>query len=480
MGLDDHKQSTDAAIGMSNNLINAVKDVLQIASPSKVFVELGKAVNQGFAKGLMGTSDDIKNAFVYMNQKITEAMKAARETIASEQAKLKKLRDADKPDAKAIAEAQAIIDQNEKLLKRSVAAHILLTKTLSDEKKKLIGLSDDYIKIADKLKAAQQALKDAQQARADAIKAYTDQYSTLPDIVTTDAEGHAVDQLAAYEAALKHQADAVAAYQSTLDQLRKLGLDDATYKKLVDEGTADQGFADALLAGGKTAVDALNALDTQLKTNADALAKHAGSDLYDAGVKSAQGLIKSLKDQESKLYKAMRRLARVMVKALKDELGIKSPSQVFFELGTYSMAGFANGISDSKHLLGAAVEEAGNHALSAMQKTMRDISDVVTKEIDVNPTITPILDLTQIRNASGELATLTAVTPITAAASYGQASAISAEQRAALADNPDVAIGGTHLSFVQNNTSPQALSEVEIYRQTKNQLSQAKTALKIS
>jgi hypothetical protein len=126
------------------------------------------------------------------------------------------------------------------------------------------------------------------------------------------------------------------------------------------------------------------------------------------------------------------------------------------------------------------VEEAGNHALSAMQKTMRDISDVVTKEIDVNPTITPILDLTQIRNASGELATLTAITPITAAASYGQASAISAEQRAALADNPDVAIGGTHLSFVQNNTSPQALSEVEIYRQTKNQLSQAKTALKIS
>ena len=33
------------------------------------------------------------------------------------------------------------------------------------------------------------------------------------------------------------------------------------------------------------------------------------------------------------------------------------------------------------------------------------------------------------------------------------------------------------LNFTQNNTSPKALSEVEIYRQTKNQLSIAKGAL---
>ena len=104
-------------------------------------------------------------------------------------------------------------------------------------------LSNDYQKISEKLKSAQEALASAKQTRADAIKGFTDQYSTLPDIVKEDAEGNAVDQLKTYMDALKNQADAVAAYRTTLDQLRKLGLDDATYQKLLAEGTADQEFA---------------------------------------------------------------------------------------------------------------------------------------------------------------------------------------------------------------------------------------------
>jgi len=34
--------------------------------------------------------------------------------------------------------------------------------------------------------------------------------------------------------------------------------------------------------------------------------------------------------------------------------------------------------------------------------------------------------------------------------------------------------------FEQNNYSPESLSEIEIYRQTKNQLSQLKSALSLS
>jgi len=94
--------------------------------------------------------------------------------------------------------------------------------------------------------------------------------------------------------------------------------------------------------------------------------------------------------------------------------------------------------------------------------------------IDTNPTITPILDLTQVRKQAGELTDLTANPKITAGVSSAQASNI------ALATPDDktlAALGGTAVHFEQNINSPKALSEIEIYRHTRNQLSQFKTAL---
>jgi radical SAM superfamily enzyme with C-terminal helix-hairpin-helix motif len=101
-------------------------------------------------------------------------------------------------------------------------------------------------------------------------------------------------------------------------------------------------------------------------------------------------------------------------------------------------------------------------------------------ELNPNPVITPILDLTLVRSQAAELGNLTNVTPITAAASYGQAALISAQQRTIQEEQVDSAPTGASVVFEQNNYSPESLSEIEIYRQTKNQLSQLKSALAIT
>jgi hypothetical protein len=409
-----------------------------------------------------------------------DQMVTSREIIAKEQDKLDKLREAKKPDAAAIKEAQKTIAENQDLLARSTAGHIALVNTLKDEKATLIGLTNDYEKIGEKLKNAQDALKQAQQTRDQAVAGFRDQYSTLPDITTTDAEGNSIDQLAAYEDALRHQTDAVSAYQATLQQLRKLGLDDATYQKLLKEGTADQQFATQLLSGGKTAVDGLNKLDRNLTETSKRLATNAGKNLYQAGVDAAQGLVNGLAAKKGDIYDQMEAIARGMVAALKRELKIKSPSQVFAEIGRFSMEGMAKGFTDSSQLVTDAVDQAATDALTAMRQSMSDISSIVTDELNPQPVITPILDLTQIRSQAEELTSLTTPIPITAAASYGQASIISSQQNTAQADEAAVAPGGTSVKFEQNNYSPEALTEIEIYRQTKNQLSQLKSALAIS
>jgi tape measure domain-containing protein len=480
-GLD--RNAVDAyssAEAVANGVINAVKSTLQIESPSKVMIQIGQYVTQGFAEGIRGSSSDIKSAFDDLNNKLTDSMAAARETIAKEQDKLDKLREAKKPDAAAIREAQKVIAENQDLLARSTAGHTALVSTLKDEKNELMGLTNDYEKVSEKLKAANQVLDDARKTRNDAIKSFTEQYATLPSIVKEDAEGHAVDQLATYMDALKNQGLAVSAYRATLDQLRKLGLDDATYQKLLSEGTEDQRFATQLLSGGKDAVLSLNKLDANLQYASKQLGTHAGDNLYQAGVDAAAGLVKGLQSKLSDLHKTMVAIAREILTTLKQELKIKSPSQEFAEIGRYSMEGMAKGFTDSSQVVTDAVENAAKDALDSMRSSMHGIATAVANEMNLDPVITPVLDLTQVRSQVAELTALTSSNPINAATSLGQASIISSEQTAAQAAQTDATLVGPSVKFEQNNYSPDALSEVEIYRNTKNQLSQLKSVLAIT
>ena len=537
LGLDKNATNVySSAAAVSNGVIKSFNDTLQIKSPSKVMIEIGKAVGQGFAQGIRGSAEDIKGAFAELNEKLTDQMATSREIIAKEQEKLEELRKAKKPDPKEIKETQAVIKENQDLLARSTAGHILLTKALKDEKKELISLANDYEKIGTKLEEAKTALADLRQQRVDYQQSLVDQYAAAPDISgtmveeiasargaiaqeqaklneelakseqdpeqiaaaqasvisaqlafdkmiagkTLNAEGTAVDQLATYTNALKNQADAVSAYQSTLDQLRKLGLDDVTYQKLLKEGPQDQAFANQLLAGGKTAVKSLNTLDSNLMKVSKTLATNAATNLYKAGIKAAKGLVAGLASQSQEIEDQMTKLANEMIAALKAKLKIKSPSQAFAEIGVLSMEGMAKGFSTGTKIVTDAVDLAAQDALSAMKKSMRDISDVVTDELNPNPVITPILDLTQIRAQAGELGALTTVVPITAAASYNQAAIISSQRTAAQMDESAIVPVGASVKFEQNNYSPEALTEIEIYRQTKNQLSQLKSVLALT
>jgi hypothetical protein len=438
--------------------------------------EIGQFVGQGFAQGLRQSSDDIREAFADMNAKLTDAMVTARETIAKEQEKLDKLRAAKKPDEAAIKKSQEVIKQNEDLLARSRAGHIALTKALRDEKAELIGLANDYERVGEKLKNAEKALGEARRTRDDAIAGFEQQYSQLPDIIRErqDEEGKTVaveDQLGPYLEALKFQADAIAAYQATLQELRKLGLDDATYQKLLKEGPVNQQFANQLLAGGKTAIQSLNTLDKQLMKVSQTLAVNAGKNLYQAGVDAAQGLVNGLKKKRSDIREEMEEIAREMIRALKKELKIKSPSEAFAEIGRQSMEGMAKGLEDSSKKVTDSMHAVADGALTAMKSSMARLSGAVADEINPHPVITPVIDLTQVRTAGAEMSA------IIAAASHDQAVHISAQQNVLEEEGVLAGVGGPMVKFEQNNYSPAALTEVEIYRQTRNQLSQLKSAL---
>ena len=507
--MDIGKQTMD---GMVLGLKSANRDLQKaIVNPLAVVIHHSKEELKGFKQflskdfkmGIQGSVEDIRGAFQGLNQKIKDSMQGLKDTIAQDKDALK---EALKPggDQTEVNRTWAAIQANEALLKKARQAQKSMITGFKDEKKELIGLSKDFDTVTAMLEQAEAALADAVRTRDDALKSFTDQYSKLPDwraLVDAEmadaelsyseraekrrkAEEEAekrkrIDQVALYKQALQEQIIATEKFRATLQKLRELGLDDATYQKLLSEGIEGQDFAEQLLAQGEAGIAEFNKMNAQLLSTSTELAKQASANLYQAGVDAAQGLVNGLKAKESEIRATMEAIAEEMVKAIKKKLKIKSPSQIFAEIGKFAGEGMAQGLTTSSTAIASAAESVGDKAVSAVQSSMNRISDVLSSEIDTDLKITPVLDLTQIQKDASTMQDLTNVTPITAASSYGLASGISADTAAKeAAQAADAA--STHIELNQYNTSPKALDDVEIYRQTKNQLGQVKTALGVT
>ena len=190
-----------------------------------------------------------------------------------------------------------------------------------------------------------------------------------------------------------------------------------------------------------------------------------------------QGMINGLASMAGSVLSKARDLASKVVDIVKKPLDILSPSRVMYKIGENIALGLAYGIGDTTI---KAVKSAGamsNAVVDTMKETMVRLSDVLSSEIDTEFTITPVLDLSQVQQDADDIKSLlNNVIPITASASYQQASSISTDRLVSDAE-AQAGYAGTSISFEQNNYSPEALTAIEIYRQTKNQLAQAKAAL---
>lgn len=156
-------------------------------------------------------------------------------------------------------------------------------------------------------------------------------------------------------------------------------------------------------------------------------------------------------------------------------LGIKSPSREFMKVGKFIDEGLAIGLKTYSNL---AEDEAGNMAngtVSAVQDAITQLSGMLDGSIDVNPVITPTLDLSQVDAKSAALANMFNNRRI---AVQEQNDAQQAEMISKLGDVlAEQNSEPKSLTFTQNNYSPKALDRTEIYRQSRNAFSQLANAV---
>jgi hypothetical protein len=513
MGKNIKQGLTLGLLGMSsalqNGVIGPIHALLAMNKDLRAFGSfLGGEFRQGLTGGLWtdGKSEarkQIEGSFNALKAKLREEHQKLRDSVKSDEDALKQELNAKDKNWGKIEGLRARIAQEKSILAQSKGASRDLLRGMAGEESILIKLAAKYEAVAAKLQTAKDKLQSLRDDRKQAIQQYTDQFSALPDIgqlmdsamsdaamtwserwdaqrqkQEDDQKRRAIDQVANYKKALQDQITATIKYNETLNKLRGLGLDDVTYKKLLEMGTSGQEFASQLLSQGKPAVDSINKLDGQLAGAAGDIGKNAGNSMYNAAIQAAKGFVDGFKAEEKEIRDLMTGIAKSMVTALKSALGIKSPSRVFASIGGFSVQGLADGLTASSGLVQDAAAGVGNDAADALTNSLANVSERVQNGINTDLTITPVLDLTQVQRDASKIQDLTNVTPITAAASYGQAAAISSETQAAAAAQADATAKPTiEVKLEQNNTSPKALDDIEIYRQTRNQLSQVKSAL---
>ena len=419
-----------------------------------------------------------------------KASKKRLEELRKEENKLKK---AKKPDQKAIkANQKAQGEENKRLEELRRQAKSLDSQAKSPAvfvgvKKALAEMNKDYGKLVEKIEEANDAYQDALKVRDDYAASIFDKYSAIGSLPSkSDYEQYAQDVADGLEGIispfkqfhddLRQQIEDNNLFHAVLNDLRGMGLNDTMYAKLVESGTDALPFAQELKKGGKIAVNEINTLADDVELSAKKLSKTASTELYQAGVDAAKGILDGLKSQEKSLKAEMEKLAGFLVTAIKDELKIKSPSRVMQEIGQYTGEGLVNGIASMAPQIEKTAASISANTIESMREAISRARLMMSSGIGDNPTIRPVIDLEGIRSGvstmNGLLATSSAIDTqgFTKASNIVQARSVSDSSRTTPSES---------VVFNQYNTSPKALSEAEIYRQTRNQLSVIKQRLEV-
>ena len=124
------------------------------------------------------------------------------------------------------------------------------------------------------------------------------------------------------------------------------------------------------------------------------------SDFKNVGKDMMNGLIEGVKSKFQEIKDAATGVISGAVSAVKNFLGIHSPSRVFAEIGEYSDEGFAEGLTKFAGVASSAAKDVGNSTVDSLKSSLSKVSDVINDNFVADPTIRPVIDLTEIQNGA--------------------------------------------------------------------------------
>lgn len=157
-----------------------------------------------------------------------------------------------------------------------------------------------------------------------------------------------------------------------------------------------------------------NAFDAPLN-KAVSSARSGMSKFYDAGRYLVAGFANGIRDNIYLAQRAAIALAANAESAARSRLHINSPSKVFRKIGAGVPEGFAQGIERFSYLGARAVESMSNDAIGSASKVLSNVTAALTDDVNTQPTIRPIVDLSNVENSSDAISNMLAMDPTVSA-----------------------------------------------------------------
>lgn len=193
------------------------------------------------------------------------------------------------------------------------------------------------------------------------------------------------------------------------------------YKDPMIQAMAD--FINALAEVLETDMDpVLDAMDRLISAVIDVVIKvvqRNDQKIITAGKNIIKGLINGIVAQSGELFAKATQVGTKILSKIKESLKEHSPSKATTEMGKFLMEGLSLGMKSGMSETLATADKSGGTILDTLKDSFSGVSDYINSNIDMNPTITPVLDLSDVRNNIGSLSSMFGTQQVNAIATGG-------------------------------------------------------------
>lgn len=138
---------------------------------------------------------------------------------------------------------------------------------------------------------------------------------------------------------------------------------------------------------------AVNTAGSTLAGSAVSGVRSRYTDMYTAGGYVAQGLINGMYVYKNAVYLKGKELGKAAVDGVGEGIDQGSPSRITYQSGLWTGEGLINGMDEMGSYVHKSGVSMGKDAVDGVAEAISGISDIIDSDMDTQPTIRPIVDL---------------------------------------------------------------------------------------
>lgn len=267
------------------------------------------------------------------------------------------------------------------------------------------------------------------------------------------------------------------------EEAAKKGLEGLTSKKS-EFNTAGADLMKSLSSGVSSQTATVKNQFSIMLSNCVAAVRSYYGQFQNAGSYLAAGVANGISANSASASMAAKKMAGNAAKASAKRLDEHSPSRVGYKIGDYFGIGFTNGITDNIRNAGLSSDALAESATTGLSNAISKIAALIDSGIDTNPTIRPVLDLTEIQNGSAAIADLMSTLsgrPVEGTVSIAAKTASSMNRPAFAPEQQTESANGKQTSenttnnFYITGTDPRAIAD-EVDRKLQRRVERRKAA----